>query len=383
MLTIQPPVAPVSHTVYPHRESDLADARVLIVSDAAPHRNGVGAYYQDLVQHLKPHVAAVKVISPSIIGGQWQGGWMLPLPGDSTQKVCFPNARLLKKRIERFAPTVVVTPTPGPFGVMGARYARQHGAKLIAGFHTWYEKLCELYGSRLNGKLTRGYFQVSNRLLFYKCDEVLANSREMVDIAKTLGAKSAGLMGTPVSQPFLETPLAALPNKAGSFLFAGRLAAEKNLPALLAAAKSLPQIQFSIAGDGPLRKMVEVAARTHANVRYLGWLKRDQLIEQMDAHDGLILPSQVESFGTIALEAMARQRLVVVSAACGITDWSALREGLIVIPEPSDMVSTLHNLYQQDGFTLAAQARRARTAVVEHNQWNTQLWLDLIRQSVH
>ena len=38
---------------------DTKELRILFVVDAIKGRNGVGAYFQDLVSHLKDHVAPV------------------------------------------------------------------------------------------------------------------------------------------------------------------------------------------------------------------------------------------------------------------------------------------------------------------------------------
>ena len=50
---------------------DAGGLRVAIVSDAAPERNGVGAYYQDLADHLKSAGARVELVEsvPGAIGG--------------------------------------------------------------------------------------------------------------------------------------------------------------------------------------------------------------------------------------------------------------------------------------------------------------------------
>ncbi len=357
-------------------------ARVLVVSDAAPHRNGVGAYYQDLIGHLRHSLEAIDVVSPHIVDGRWQGGWMFPLPGDSTQKFCVPRVGHLRQRIEAFGPDVVVIPTPGPFGLLGARYARRCGARVVVGFHTWYERLAELYWNRVQGSLTRGFFEVSNRLIFRNADVVLANSREMVDIARRIGASRAELMGTPVSGGFLDSPPARPPGRVDTVLFAGRLAAEKNVDGLLEAARALPSVRFSIAGDGPLRGQVEQGAATLPNLDYIGWLDRADLMSTMDRHDALILPSHVESFGTIALEAMARQRVVIVTEHCGITQWSDLAEPLEVIPSDRPLADSLAALRECSEFELAARADRARRAVLNHNDWNTGLWLQHLAGAV-
>jgi glycosyltransferase involved in cell wall biosynthesis len=116
-------------------------------------------------------------------------------------------------------------------------------------------------------------------------------------------------------------------------LFAGRLAPEKNLGAVVEAAEALPEMRFMVAGDGPLRQWLTTQAERLPNLEYIGWVKRPRILPLIDDVDALVLPSTVESFGTIALEAMARGRLVVVSSQCGILSWNLLKRGLFQMRE--------------------------------------------------
>lgn len=353
-------------------------SRVLIISDAAPHRNGVGAYYADLMDDLGEHVAHVEIISPEIVGEKWQGGWSVPLPGDKTQKLCLPNAFELQKQIRLFQPTVIVIPTPGLFGLLGAVLAKRMGLPVIIGFHTWFEKLAGLYWNRVQGGLTKTYFELANKALFRLADRVLANSKEMVDIAQENGAPNAGLMGTPLSKSLLDAPVSAVPKQVKRVLFVGRLAAEKNIEAILDAAKTHTSIQFTIAGEGPERERIECLAKGLKNVCLTGWVARSELTELIDAHDSLVLPSKVESFGTVAMEAMVRQRLVIVSQACGITEWPALRSGLMVMSQDSDLATELTTASKLSEFELFGRCTIARRVAFEHVNWNRDLWLECL-----
>lgn len=356
-------------------------SRVLIISDAAPHRNGVGAYYADLVDDLNGYVGHVEIISPEIIGEKWHGGWSLPLPGDKTQKLCLPNAFELQKQIRLYQPTVIVIPTPGLFGLLGAILAKRMGLPVIIGFHTWFEKLAGLYWNRVQGGLTKTYFELANKALFRLADRVLANSKEMVDIAHENGAPNAGLMGTPLSQSLLDAPVEPAPKQLRSVLFIGRLAAEKNIETILDAARDNTSIRFTIAGEGPERAKIERLASGLANVSLVGWVDRTRLITLIDEHDALVLPSKVESFGTVAMEAMVRQRLVIVSKACGITEWPALRTGLLVIEEDSSLSQKLRQASELSEFELFGRCTIARRVVLEHVNWNRDLWLDCLKSN--
>ncbi len=355
-----------------------AALRVAIVSDAAPRRNGVGAYYADLMDHLAPHLAGIDMISPHLVGDRWQGGWSLPLPGDGTQRLCFPNPRVVKRRLTALRPDVVVIATPGPYGLAGARYARLLGADVLVGFHTDFDRLAGLYWHPALGWAVRGYFERSHRHLFRASRSVLANSDAMLAQARRLGAPATALIGTPIAHDFVHSPLTHYAGGLREVLFAGRLAPEKNLPAVLAAARACPQLRVKIAGDGPLRHEVLAAARAASNLQYLGWLDREALRAAVDATDLLVLPSHVESFGTVALEAMARGRLVLVSAACGIAQWPTLSDALYTLAPQEPLAQALSRLADQPADEHIKTAQRARAAALALNHWNLEHWLALL-----
>ena len=99
------------------------------------------------------------------------------------------------------------------------------------------------------------------------------------------------------------------------------------------------------------------------------------LIDEMDA---LILPSTVESFGTIALEAMARARPVLVSSACGILSWDLLSRGIFRIQEGEHLADALARLRDLDPAIRERKARLGREGAREINQRNLQHWLAVL-----
>jgi len=355
--------------------------RVAIVSDAFPERNGVGAYYHDLIEHLRPHLAGICLISP---GGKDHVShrWLrLPLPGDPTQRIVIPSPRQLARSLRRFAPDVVVLPTPGPYALIGLELARRSGTALIAGFHTHYEALSGLYWRRLARMVTRRYFDFCHARLFRYCPRVLANSPAMITVAKDMGARQVELIGTPVPPPFITTPAANPDVHLRSVLFAGRLAAEKNIDQILNAAARFPERRFTIAGDGPLRSLVIRRQQQLPNVRYLGWLPRSSMLATIDTHDLLLLPSKIESFGTVALEALARRRVVLVSSQCGITGWPTLRKGLFFINTNETLVDALRRIDNTDPRVIQRKIAFGEHQARRLNDWNTRLWLDIIARS--
>lgn len=368
----------------PHQPSIRpATLRVAVVSDAAPGRNGVGAYYQDLLEQLSPQLERVALFSPRVEGGRWRAGLALPLPGDRTQKLCIPNPWSLRRALRELAPHVIIVATPGPYGLFGVRLAQSLGIPVLAGFHTAFEQLTALYwqGS-WRGRLVHELFDRSHRYLFARAHSVLGNSQDMLQLAERMGAASTGLIGTPICAEFSATPRRPYGGQLRRVLFAGRLAAEKNLEAVIEAARVHRDIVFSIAGDGPEQRSLARAAKAYRNLRLLGWLDRQALRAEVDHHDVLLLPSHFESFGTIALEAMARERLVVVSAGCGITQWPELRPGLTLIAPEHSAANALTELRAQTPAQRRERARSAATVADALNQRCVAHWCELLTHTV-
>jgi glycosyltransferase involved in cell wall biosynthesis len=115
--------------------------------------------------------------------------------------------------------------------------------------------------------------------------------------------------------------------------YVGRVAFEKNLEFLLqvteAVRRSLPDVLFVIAGEGPARASLErkVAKRGLTDsVRFVGYLERKtELPACYCAADAFVFASKTETQGLVLLEAMALGVPVVGLAEMGTKD--VLKEG--------------------------------------------------------
>ena len=165
-------------------------------------------------------------------------------------------------------------------------------------------------------------------------------------------------------------------------LFLGRLAPEKNVHLLFDAAERLPEKRFRIAGDGPLRDEVVAQARRLSNLEYLGWLSREQVAAQLDAADMLVLPSKVEAFGTVAVEAMARGRLVLTSPDCGVTKWPALAGALFTIAPGEAVHGAIARVAALPAGQRVETAARARAAATRLNEATLDQWRRLLYEAV-
>ena len=97
--------------------------------------------------------------------------------------------------------------------------------------------------------------------------------------------------------------------------FVGRLTPEKGLQQLLAAANSLPEVHFALAGDGPLRPQLELEARR--NVSFVGAIPSADVASLLSQADLFCLPSRSEGFATSLLEAAACATPAVITDVGG------------------------------------------------------------------
>ena len=125
----------------------------------------------------------------------------------------------------------------------------------------------------------------------------------------------------------------------------------------------IPEARFLLIGDGPLRADLEGLARElniHDRVIFTGF--RSDIPELLSAVDILVVPSLLEGFPMIMLEAMAMAKPIVATQIEGITEQiSAGEDGILVPPkDPNTLAAEVLRLAQDKELSsrLGAAARR-------------------------
>jgi glycosyltransferase involved in cell wall biosynthesis len=133
---------------------------------------------------------------------------------------------------------------------------------------------------------------------------------------------------------FLEPDPGVTGDRREGFLFAGRLAEEKGVAALLGAAALAPGL-VRVAGQGPLSSLV-VAAAAAGDVEALGQLDKNAVLNQLRRATAMVLPSVwYEGFPVSVLEAFATGTPVIASRTGSLAE--VIEDGVTgILANPGD-----------------------------------------------
>jgi glycosyltransferase involved in cell wall biosynthesis len=121
-------------------------------------------------------------------------------------------------------------------------------------------------------------------------------------------------------------------------LFAASLDDSKGVHTVIELAKRNPDIIFYFAGKGPLEKMIISESIKYSNIKYLGYLCRDDIKKSMRNVKCFIIASiWHEVLGMVVLEAFSQNCAVIGAKSGGITE--LLEGGRGILFRPNDPLS--------------------------------------------
>jgi glycosyltransferase involved in cell wall biosynthesis len=248
-------------------------------------------------------------------------GYPFPLYPELT---LVPPTADVRRALSRFDPDVVHVLGPVSLGLAGIRQARELGRPVLASYHTDLPGFAVRWGyGVLSAPLRTLLSWVHNQADLTLCPSSATRAdlerAGVHDVAVWSRGVDASRFSPARRSRAWRTRLAAGRADAPLLLFVGRLSPEKRVDWLRPVIDAIPAACLAVVGDGPSRGMLETLLAPTPTV-FTGWLSDGDLAAAYAAADIFVFPGANETFGNVALEAMASGLPVVAPRAGGILD---------------------------------------------------------------
>ncbi|MEH6552225.1 MAG: glycosyltransferase [Pseudomonadales bacterium] len=229
-----------------------------------------------------------------------------------------------------------------------------------------------LYGGYLAGRLSQLYdipLVVTEHSSFYARDlmstrqlelarnvsalasATLAVSQSLAEmLARKLGQARGFWSEAPniVDDTFLHYELPKALDSSGSFCFFGLALLDENkgtnylIEAFTLAFRGTSNVLLKIGGDGPYRKTLELLVDELGisdQVVFTGMLSRADVVSEMSSSNVVVISSLYETFGVVAIEALALGRPVIATRCGGPESIVQSGDGILVPPGNAEALS--------------------------------------------
>lgn len=281
--------------------------------------------------------------------------------------------RRIGQALRAFQPDLVHVVNPIFLGPTGIAYARWRKLPLVASYHTDVPGYAKFYGYPWGENLLWWLFRSLHNL----ADLNLVPSTYILRQVRAHGFRRVRWwqrgIDTERFRPIAPDPAMRARLTAGHpgdflALYVGRIAKEKGVERLREPLASLPGVRLALVGGGPeLEQIRALYAGTPAV--FTGFLDGDELVSAFAAADALVFPSTNETFGLVALEAMACGLPVIAGMSGGLVD--ILEDGvnaLVCDPDrPGSIAGCLSRL--QHSPELRARLRQGALAHARARSW--------------
>lgn len=356
--------------------------RVVYCTDTYPPQvNGVSVVTALSVAGLRERGWDVHVIAPKYPNGDGHAAESdpdmtalpsAPLPLYPDVRVSVPDYGTVRRTIDRLRPDLVHCATEFLIGRLGQIAATRAGVPCVTSYHTDFSRYMTSYGVPWLAKPVARYlarFHQRARRTF------TPSAASRADLTK-LGVPDVVVWGCGVdahrfnpSRRSQELRVKLGIDGAFTFLYVGRLAAEKGVDVVIEAYRRaeslLPRgaVRLIIAGAGPEEQRLRLTAP--AGTIFLGFLERDTALPALYASaDAFAFASTTETLGLVVLEAMASGLSVIAAPAGGVAEH--LRDGENGIAYPANDVeacaAAMVRLATDGGLSVALRSGARRTA---------------------
>ncbi|MEM1212595.1 MAG: glycosyltransferase family 1 protein [Planctomycetota bacterium] len=264
--------------------------KITLATDAwAPQVNGVVRTWQQVIHASTEMGHAWDVIHPGLFK-------TFGAPRYPEIKLAIAPGGGTRKRLDDFAPDAIHIATEGPIGRAARKYCLKRNLPFTTSYHTQFPYYLKSYFG-----VPRKWTYRFIRWFHGKAQTTLVPTKTIGDELNTNGLNNITVwsrgVDTDLFKPYEKTLYADLPRPI--FLYAGRVALEKNIEAFIAL--DLPGSKV-IVGDGPVRKSLE---SKYPGNHWAGYQHGEDLARHYASADVFVFPSRTDTFGVVLLEANA------------------------------------------------------------------------------
>ncbi len=232
--------------------------------------------------------------------------------------------RFVWERIKAFQPDLIHVVNPFFLGPFGLSYARRLKTPTVASFHTDLPRYAQFYGAGFVAPAIWAYLRaLHNRAAVNLCPSTAVRSELQQQGFRRVRWWKRGIdtdLFTPGARR-AEVRARLTDGHPDDFLIVnvGRQAPEKQLELLRTTISPEPNVRLALIGAGPSHEHLrKVFAGTPTVLT--GYLRGQELVDAYRAADAFIFPSTTETFGLVALEAMACRLPVIAARTGGVLD---------------------------------------------------------------
>jgi glycosyltransferase involved in cell wall biosynthesis len=265
--------------------------KIMLVTDAwAPQVSGVVRVQNALIRSLEARGYEVLIIEPSQF-------FTVKVPFYPEVRLALFARRRVARMIQELRPDAIHLMIEGPLGWAARKACMRAGIPFTTWYHTHFQLYLDMH--------FRGLLPVVSWVMhrFHKpAARTLVSTEGLKREVEAMGFKHIVVAPLGVdTKLFTRNPTPTLPPLPKPvFVFFSRLAMEKSPEEFLKL--ELPGTKLVI-GDGPDRAKLE--AEYGMKNKFVGYKSGQELIDWLSLTDVLVFPSRTETFGLIALEALA------------------------------------------------------------------------------
>ena len=222
-----------------------------------------------------------------------------------------------------------------------------------------FRLVVSLHGHDVEGLSERSSFeQAVFRALLRRADVVTACSQYLLEEAIKF-EPTVQQRGRTVQNGIDPLPIIVANGEKRGVIAVGRMFPQKGFDVFLRAyAATVNRPHVTLIGDGPERKALERLAASlgmNGDITFSGQMDREAALAEMAGADLVVVPSRHESFGLVALEAMALGKPVVASRVGGLPEILNGADALLVEPDEPNTLAlaidrALEKVKENSGF---------------------------------